>query len=99
MGALLISYQLGAELLNFGAFLAFTGVNAAAFWRYYVKNRERTWSNLVIPIAGCLVCLYIWKSLRWQAQVLGVSWLVVGLAVPADTQRMASWTNSVTARA
>ncbi len=80
LGAWWISYQLGAELLNFGAFLAFTGVNAAAFWRYYVKNRERTWSNLVIPIAGCLVCLYIWKSLRWQAQVLGVSWLIVGLA-------------------
>jgi putrescine importer len=79
IGALLISYQLGAELLNFGAFLAFTGVNAAAFWHYYVRNRERTWSNLVIPIAGCLVCLYIWKSLRWQAQVLGISWLVVGV--------------------
>ena len=84
-----ISYQLGAELLNFGAFLAFTGVNAAAFWRYYVKNRERTWSNLVIPIAGCLVCLYIWKSLRWQAQVLGVCWLIVGITYRLIRNRLA----------
>ncbi len=30
-GAWAITYQLGAELLNFGAFLAFSGVNAACF--------------------------------------------------------------------
>jgi putrescine importer len=90
IGALSISYQLGAELLNFGAFLAFTGVNAAAFWRYYVRNGERTWGNVVIPLAGCLVCLYIWKSLRWQAQVLGVSWLIVGVVYRLIRNRLAT---------
>jgi putrescine importer len=77
-GALLISYQLGAELLNFGAFLAFTGVNAAAFFHYYVKGRNRGWSYAVLPLAGCVVCLYIWSSLRWQARVVGFIWLSVG---------------------
>ena len=36
VGGYIISYQLGAELLNFGAFIGFMGVNVAAFLRYWV---------------------------------------------------------------
>jgi amino acid transporter len=78
VGALSISYQLGAELLNFGAFLAFTGVNLSAFMHYFVRGKNRRWSYLVLPLAGCAVCLYIWASLRWQAKLLGFAWLCVG---------------------
>jgi amino acid transporter len=85
-GALTISYQLGAELLNFGAFLAFTGVNLAAFMHYFVRGRNRSWSYLVLPLTGCAVCLYIWSNLRWQARVAGFSWLCIG-AVYAFVQR------------
>ena len=35
-----MSYQLGAELLNFGAFIGFMGVNIAAFVRYYVRAEQ-----------------------------------------------------------
>jgi putrescine importer len=79
IGALSISYQLGAELLNFGAFLAFTGVNAAAFKHYFVKGRDRRWSYAVLPLAGCAVCLYIWSNLRWQARLAGSIWLCAGI--------------------
>ena len=41
VGAFLLSYQLGAEMLNFGAFIAFMGVNCAAFMRYWVRARRR----------------------------------------------------------
>src|ERR1700747_1485088 len=34
IGAFFISYGLGAEMLNFGALIAFMGVNAASFMRY-----------------------------------------------------------------
>jgi amino acid transporter len=78
VGAHAISYQLGAELLNFGAFLAFTAVNLTAFTHYFVRGKNRHWSYLAIPLAGCAVCLYIWSSLRWQAQILGVLWLTMG---------------------
>src|SRR6266480_3629350 len=42
-GALLVtrgifSYGLGAEMLNFGALIAFMGVNLAAFFRYHVRE-------------------------------------------------------------
>ena len=40
-GAFFISYERGVELLNFGAFIAFMGVNAAAFVRYFVRAREK----------------------------------------------------------
>jgi putrescine importer len=92
-GALLISYQLGAELLNFGAFLAFTGVNAATFTHYYVKRRNRHWSYLVLPLAGCAVCLYIWSSLRWQARAAGVAWLLVGIVFAFIRRRVTTYDN------
>jgi putrescine importer len=78
-GSFLISYQLGAELLNFGAFLAFMGVNAASIMHYFVKGRNRGWSYLVLPLAGFLVCLYTWLNLRWTARVAGLVWLGVGI--------------------
>src|SRR5437899_6513127 len=76
-GAFLLSYQLGAELLNFGAFIAFMGVNAAAFTHYYlrVEKSERRWSNLIPPVLGFVICFFIWLNLRWQAQLAGAVWL------------------------
>lgn len=46
-GALLVSfglfsYGLGAEMLNFGALIAFMGVNMAAFVRYYVREGKHS---------------------------------------------------------
>src|SRR5262244_3112232 len=40
-GALLVSIGLGAEMLNFGALIAFMGVNLAAFLRYNVRDGKR----------------------------------------------------------
>jgi amino acid transporter len=77
-GAWTMSYQLGAELLNFGAFLAFAGVNVSSFRHYWWKGRDRTWSQALIPICGLAVCLYIWLSLRPQAKIAGLIWITIG---------------------
>jgi amino acid transporter len=81
-GAFLLSYQLGAELLNFGAFIAFMGVNAAAFMHYYwrVERSDRRMSNLIPPLLGFVICFFIWLNLRWQAQLAGAVWLAIGIA-------------------
>jgi putrescine importer len=79
LGALVLSYQLGAELLNFGAFIAFMGVNAAAFIHYFIRRRERTAGNFLMPLLGFAVCLIIWWNLRWQAKTAGVIWLAIGI--------------------
>ena len=41
IGAFVLNFGLGAELLNFGALIAFMGVNAAAFVRYYLRAPEK----------------------------------------------------------
>ena len=73
-----MSYQLGCELLNFGAFVAFIGVNAAAFYHYFVRGRDRHLSHALAPLIGGAVCLYIWWSLRWQAKLAGFAWIALG---------------------
>jgi len=78
-GAMAVSYQLGAELLNFGAFIGFMGVNLAAFVRYYVRNERRTFLDLAPPLLGFAICAYIWWSLRTPAKLAGLAWLAAGL--------------------
>lgn len=78
-GAFLMSYQLGAELLNFGAFIAFMGVNAAAFVHYWVRVEQKKLINFLPPVLGFTICLYIWLSLRTPAKIAGGLWLLVGI--------------------
>jgi hypothetical protein len=80
IGAFFISYSLGAEMLNFGALIAFMGVNAASFMRYYVHATEKKLINLIPPILGFLVCLLLWLNLSWPAQKWGGLWMLVGIA-------------------
>ena len=82
-GGLSLSYQLGAEMLNFGAFIAFMGVNLAAFTHYWVRSEDRRWSHFVLPLLGFLICLYLWLSLRWPAKVAGGIWLGAGMCYGA----------------
>ena len=83
VGAFLMSYQLGAELLNFGAFIAFMGVNAASFTHYWLRAQERKLINFLPPVLGFTICLYIWLSLRTPAKVAGGLWLLVGIGYAA----------------
>jgi amino acid transporter len=83
IGALVLSYELAAECLNFGAFLGFMGVNLAAFREFYFRGRgereRRFFVDAVLPIAGFLFCLAIWVSLPMPAKIAGTCWLVVGV--------------------
>src|SRR6202035_3713986 len=74
VGAFLISYERGAELLNFGAFIAFMGVNAAAFMRYFIRAQEKKIGNLLMPLIGFVVCGVIWWSLSPPAKIAGTIW-------------------------
>jgi putrescine importer len=82
-GALLISYGLGVEILNFGALFAYMGVNAAALARYYARSPEKRLRDLLPPAAGFVTCLLLWLYLSHAAQIVGASWMIVGLIVGA----------------
>lgn len=79
VGAFSISYSLGAEMLNFGALIAFMGVNLAALIHYYVRAKERKLTDLLMPGAGFLVCLLLWLNLSRPAKIAGGAWMVAGI--------------------
>ena len=87
IGGFLLSFQLGAEMLNFGAFIAFAGVNLAAFARYWLRSDERKWHNFVLPLVGFAVCAYLWWSLRPIAKLAGGAWLLAGIIYGAIRTR------------
>jgi hypothetical protein len=78
---------LAAELLNFGAFIAFMGVNLSALKHHLPQVRSGNWKNVwlyfVPPALGFLVCFYLWLSLRTPAKLAGVLWLILGIACVA----------------
>src|SRR5437870_5425352 len=52
LGALTISFERGVELLNFGALIAFMGVNLAALTRYYLRAPHKKVQDLLAPLCG-----------------------------------------------
>jgi len=80
IGAFFLSYGLGAEMLNFGALIAFMGVNAAAFVRYYLRAEEKKLANLIPPVLGFFICLALWLNLSRPAMIVGSIWMAAGIA-------------------
>jgi putrescine importer len=73
-------YELGANMLNFGALIAFMGVNAAAVVHYYLRAPEKKLSNLLPPLIGFCVCALLWWNLSTRARIFGAIWMAVGIA-------------------
>jgi putrescine importer len=74
-----VSYERAAELLNFGAFLAFMGVNLAAVRTFWPARPRRPVANLLLPLGGFLFCLAIWWNLSRPARIAGGVWFAIGL--------------------
>lgn len=80
VGALTLSYEHAAEVLNFGAFLAFMGVNLAVMRTFYFEAKDRNiWSNIFAPLIGFLFCAGIWWSLPALAKWIGGAWVLLGV--------------------
>ncbi|MGA2166745.1 MAG: APC family permease [Terracidiphilus sp.] len=81
------AYEIGAQCLNFGAFIAFMGVNAAAFVHHWRHEKSGYLSGLLSPALGFLICAFIWVNLSSKALVLGSVWMVAGIAYGAYRTR------------
>jgi putrescine importer len=82
------AYEHAGELLNFGAFLAFMGVNLSAFWHFGLLmrgDRRRVLADIVLPIIGFAFCASIWWNLNSLAKMVGGIWFLLGLAYLAVT--------------
>jgi amino acid transporter len=80
VGGFFLSFERGVELLNFGALIAFMGVNLAAFLRYFVRAERKRLGDLLPPVLGFLICLGLWLSLSHSAMKLGAIWMATGIA-------------------
>jgi putrescine importer len=73
-------FELGASMQNFGALIAFMGVNAAALLHYYWRAENRRLINLVMPASAFLICLLLWWNLSAPARIFGGAWMALGIA-------------------
>ncbi len=88
VGAVLLNYigsayEHAGELLNFGAFLAFMGVNFACFWQFTMRRQQGAPKNFVrdalLPVLGFIFCGLIWANLNIIAKTVGGIWFLIGL--------------------
>jgi amino acid transporter len=81
VGAMNLSYQLGTELLNYGALLAFIGVNIASILHGWRHGRMMQWFPMLLSLIGLSTCLLLWVNLGRIAWMVGTAWAIVGLSL------------------
>jgi amino acid transporter len=79
VGALVFSYQLGTELLNYGALLAFMGVNIASMLRGWRHGRWSQLFPMLLSLCGFITCFLLWVNLGPLARIAGTSWALLGI--------------------
>jgi len=81
------AYEIGAECLNFGAFVAFMGVNAAAFIHHLRSEKRWNLGAYLVPFLGFAICGFIWYHLQHTALWLGAIWMAAGILYGAIRTR------------
>jgi putrescine importer len=87
LGSFVLTYDMGAQLLNFGALIAFMGVNLAAFLRYFVRAEKKQITHFVPPLLGFVICLGLWLYLSNSAKIAGALWMAAGIIFGAIKTR------------
>jgi amino acid transporter len=91
IGALRLNYEEAATLINFGAFLAFMGVNLAVIREFCFRppaGHRRNWlADVAVPALAFGFCLWIWCSLPARAKIVGGIWCLLGLVYTAGKTR------------
>lgn len=82
IGTLTMGWERSVEILNFGALMAFMGVNLAAV-RYFgfspeMKAKRKLFLDVIVPTLGFLFCLVIFLGLQNSTLLAGAIWVGVG---------------------
>ena len=77
--ALWIDLTVLIALVSFGALVAFSAVNLSVIKHYFFDQNERNVvNNLVLPLIGFGLTVWLWTSLPGLALKVGLIWLAVG---------------------
>ncbi|WP_350348111.1 APC family permease [Agromyces sp. G08B096] len=78
-------------MISFGALVAFAVVNLSVIKHFFVDRRERAGAavvrNLVLPLIGFGLTVWLWTSLSAETFIVGLSWLAVGIVLLAIVTR------------
>lgn len=82
--ALSLDIEVLVKLVNFGALSSFVMLNFAVFWLFYIREKNRRGfkniiNYLVLPFIGMFILGYVWMSFDKITQIIGFSWLIIGL--------------------
>jgi amino acid transporter len=79
------------SLVSFGALAAFSVVNASVIKHYFIDRKERSGlavlNNLVLPLIGFALTVWLWTSLTAETFLFGLGWLVIGVILLAVVTR------------
>ena len=85
LGAILLSLDFVASIINFGALVAFSLVNLAVFKTYFIDRRRRgagaVLKYVVAPGLGLAMTVWLWTSLSVTALITGIVWVAVGFVI------------------
>lgn len=84
LGAAVVSLTTLANLISFGALVAFSAVNLSVGKHYILDEGRRDAASLVrflvLPGIGFALVIWLWTSLSSTALIFGLVWLAAGLA-------------------
>jgi putrescine importer len=91
---LTIPWERSAEIVTFGALLAFMGVNLVSLMHFWFSEAARGKRNFFldafVPTFGFVFCFLLLISLQTWTKYAGASWLIVGLVYAAYKTRFFS---------
>ncbi|BDX30417.1 putrescine importer [Mycobacterium antarcticum] len=77
--ALWIDLGFLASIVSFGALTAFSAVNLTVIKHYFIDEGEKNvLNNLVLPLIGFVLTVWLWTSLSWLTLEVGLIWLAIG---------------------
>lgn len=86
LGAIALTLDFVASLINFGALIAFTFVNLTVIVYFAYRRREingaaQIFRNIVLPGIGVMLTVLLWLYLSAESTRYGIIWFVIGIAV------------------
>ena len=77
--AVVIDLATLASIVSFGALVAFSAVNLSVIKHFFIDLGERSvLSNLVLPLIGFVLTVWLWTSLSGLTLKVGLAWLAAG---------------------
>ncbi len=73
-----------SSMINFGALIAFTVVNATVIIHFAIRRKQfrgakQVVRNIVLPAIGMLLTGVLWANLHFDALTYGLIWLTIGI--------------------